>query len=191
MTDFKQDLSIPKVFISDASGEVFLNCKVCNRDLMSGDIPYSVEKAKRKMPDKGPDITLFEIAVCMHCAQKQAQKMSKASRLFMEQTLVSEKSKHKKQAMWDGNWQESWDKQCFYDENPIQDNEEYHVVGQFLGGQILNGFPPFVIGYDMLEYINENLSAETKEELDDFGNKYLGTDPKLALLLKDTRVLIV
>ena len=76
------NLDIPKDFYSDSDEQPFRACKVCDCDLSEGNIPYSIEKAFKRV-DEDTDITLFEIAICMHCAEKQSEKMSEESRAYI------------------------------------------------------------------------------------------------------------
>ena len=43
----------------------------------------------------------------------------------------------------------------------------------------------------MIEHIQENLSLETKEEMDNFGRQFLGPDPSLKALLEDYQFVMV
>lgn len=176
--------TIPTSFHSDATGQPFTNCKVCAIDLTTSGVPYTIEKAFRKQHD-GSTITLFELAICIPCARKQASKMSKESQSFLQQTLLTEDVLAKRQNLWNSNWQDTWKENCLFSENQLNDNEEYHVVGHFQNGEVIEGQVPFMIGQEMLEYLQEHLSKETKEEFDDFGKKHLGPDPTLSKLLEE------
>lgn len=176
--------TIPKAFHSDASASPFTNCKVCDIDLLESQIPYTIEKAFRKQHD-GTIITLFELAICIPCARKQAAKMSAESQSFLQQTLMREDVLRKRQELWEENWQTKWDSQCLFSDKQLNELEEYHVVGHFQGNEVVQGQVPFIIGQNMLEYLQEHLSKETKEEFDDFGRQHLGPDPTLAKLLEE------
>lgn len=182
--------NVPQDFYSDSDKEPFRECKVCELDLSDGKTPYSIEKAFKKTPE-GEDLTLFELAICIPCAQKQAQKMSEDSRNFIEETMMTDRFFKRRQQMWKNGWQERWNKECIFSGKSLSLNEEYHVVGHFQGNEVLKGQPPFVIGPEMIAYIQENLSAETKGEMDDFGGQFLGPDPKIAELLEDYQFVMV
>ena len=70
---------MPEDFYSDGDDKPFLNCKVCERELNGSGVPYTIEKAYKRTQE-GEDVTLFEVAICIPCAEKQAQKMSKEYR---------------------------------------------------------------------------------------------------------------
>lgn len=182
--------NIPKDFYSDSDEKPFRECKVCKQDLTDGKTPYSIEKAYKKTTE-GEDLTLFELAICIPCAQKQGEKMSKESRKFIEQTMMTERFFNRRNELWKNGWEEHWNKECIFSGKTLSNNEEYHVVGHFQGDEVLKGQPPFVIGPEMISYIQENLSPETKEEMDDFGGQFLGPDPKIAELLEDYQFVMV
>lgn len=183
-------LQIPPIFNSDAEAAPFVNCKVCDRDLLKGDVPYSIEKAIRRVDD-AQDITIFELAICMPCAEKQAEKMSKESKAYMEKMLGGNNFVQKRMDLWKKGWEQHWKERCLFSGEAVQLNDEYHVVGHFQGGKIIPQMAPFVLGNKYIEEVQENLSTETKEEMDRFGKQFLGPDPSLKALLKDYQFVMV
>lgn len=184
------NLEIPDDFHSDVDEEPFIECKVCHRDLNKGDVPYSIEKAFKRV-DEERDITLFEIAICMPCAQKQSQNMSKESQEYMMRVMGNSSFVEKRQGLWETDWRHHWKSSCIFSDEGIHLNDEYHIVGHFQGSKIIQNMAPFVIGQDFLEKIQENLSAETKDEMDRFGEQFLGPDPTIRALLKDHQMIFV
>jgi hypothetical protein len=48
------------------------------------------------------------------------------------------------------------------------------------------------MGQTLINYLQENISAETKEEWDNFGREFLGpTNPELKMLLEDYQYTLV
>lgn len=184
------NLEIPKDFHSDTDKKPFTECKVCERDLTNSEMPYSIEKAFKRV-DNERDITLFEVAICMECAEKQAEKMSKESRAYMTKMLNGSGFMKKRYQQWDSDWRESWKESCIFSEEGINLNDEYHIVGHFQHGKLIPHMTPFVMGQSYIEEIQENLSQETKEEMDRFGEQFLGPDPSIKALLKDYQFMIV
>jgi len=182
--------SIPHSFHSDSDEKPFTMCKVCSKDLTKGDVPYSIEKAFKKT-EEGEDLTLFELAICVPCAEKQSKKMSAASRAFIQETMMTQTFFERRSSNWENNWKDTWNKKCIFSDREVQNNEEYHIVGHFVGDRVIQGQTPFVLGPEILEYIQEHLSPETKEELDNFGNQFLGPDPRIAALLEDYQFVMV
>jgi len=184
-----QDSSIPNDFHSDSDEQPFSACKVCSAAL-NNDTTYVIEKAYKRLPD-GEDVTLFELAICITCAEKQANKMSAESRKTIERLMGSQEFFEKRQERWFNNWRSDWTDRCIFSDDEIKANDEYHIVGHFKGKEILPHQTPFVIGQKMLERMQEELSFETKEELDNFGRQFLGPDPRLKLLLEDYQFVMV
>lgn len=184
------NLDIPNDFNSDSDDQPFIACKVCDRDLTDNQTPYSIEKAYKRVAE-GNDVTLFEVAICMPCAEKQSEKMSKESKAYIMKMMGGAEFLQKRQNRWDKNWREDWKSACLFSDEEIKLNDEYHIVGQFQGGKIIPTMTPFVIGQSYIEEIQENLSKETKEEMDRFGEQFLGPDPALRALLKDHQFVMV
>ncbi len=184
------NLDIPNDFYSDVDDQPFLECKVCQRSLTKGDVPYSIEKAYKRV-DEERDITLFEIAICMPCAEKQSQNMSQESQEYMMQIMGNASFLEKRHQLWQKDWREHWKSSCIFSDQGIHLNDEYHIVGHFQGNKIIQNMAPFVIGQDFIEQIQENLSAETKDEMNGFGEQFLGPDPTLRALLGDHQMVFV
>ncbi|MDX1653096.1 MAG: hypothetical protein R3277_11420 [Brumimicrobium sp.] len=183
-------LEIPSDFHSDSDEKPFVRCKVCDRDLIEDQVPYTIEKAFKRTAE-GEDVTLFELAICIPCAEKQSEKMSKESRDFLARALQGGDFFQKRQAMWNTKWRHDWKERCIFSDNEVSLNDEYHIVGHFQGNEIIPFQTPFIIGQEMIEYIQENLSLETKEEMDNFGKQFLGPDPSLKSLLENYQFVMV
>lgn len=184
------NLEIPNDFFSDVDDKPFIECKVCQRDLTNGDVPYSIEKAYKRV-DNERDITLFEIAICIPCAQKQSENMSKESQAYLMNIMGNSSFLEKRSHLWETDWRKDWKSSCIFSDEGIHLNDEYHIVGHFQGNKIIQNMAPFVIGQDFIEKIQENLSAETKDEMNRFGEQFLGPDPTLRALLSDHQIVFI
>ena len=179
---------MPTNFYSDSDDKPFKQCKVCDIDLKDAGA-YTIEKAYKRTTE-GEDVTLFEIAICMSCAEKQSQKMSQESRDYLARIMGDQGFFEKRQSLWD-NWKEEWNSKCLFSGEGVSDNDEYHIVGHFQDGNLLPQQAPFLIGQKMIEQIQENLSAETKEEMDRFGDQFLGPDPTIRALMEDSQFVFI
>ena len=112
--------------------------------------------------------------------------MSKDSRAYLASVMGNQDFFEKRQQLWD-NWEEEWKSNCIFSDKPVQENDEYHIVGHFQNGELLPQQAPFLIGQDMIEMIQENLSQETKDEMDRFGQHFLGPDPTIKALMEDSQ----
>lgn len=184
------NLDIPKAFYSDTDDQPFHECKVCGNALDNDDVPYTIEKAYKRVSE-GEDVTLFEIAICIPCAEAQSKKMSEESRAYMMRKMSENGFMEKREALWNSDWKNRWNAKCLFTNNEVKVNEEYHIVGHFLNGKIIEHAAPFVLGNQFIEDIQENLSLETKEEMDRFGEQFLGPDPALRALLKEHQFVMI
>ncbi len=180
---------MPEDFYSDTEEKPFVNCKVCEQELTGTGVPYTIEKAFKRTAD-GEDVTLFEVAICIPCAEKQSRKMSKESRDYLASVMGDQGFFQKRQKLWE-NWQEEWKSSCIFSGNEVKENDEYHIVGHFQDGELLPQQAPFMIGQAMIEEIQENLSFETKEEMDRFGEQFLGPDPTIKALMEDSQFVLI
>jgi len=186
------DNRIPKEFYSDETGEAFTHCVMCKTDLTHSNVPYAIEKAMKRLED-GRVVTLFEMAICMNCGQQMHEKLSDRSRKVMEEYFLEIELPQKRMAvMNDESWEDKWDKVCLVTGKSIDSAKEYNLIGNFVNGKKIAQLPPLAINGDVLEVIQEKLSPESREELDDFRDTYLGpSDPQLKALLSETQLIFI
>lgn len=183
--------AIPIQLYSDESGQPFQCCILCGDELLSGKVPYAVEKAMKRMED-GRVVTLFELAICMPCGQSMHNRMSKHSRKVMEAYFVEIGMLEKRMALASEDWQANWSAHCVITNKPIEELSEFHLIGNFLGTEPLQGTPHIALNSAILEQVQEDLSPETREELDNFRDTFLGpTDPEIRRLLAETTAILV
>lgn len=183
---------IPKEFFSDETGEAFTHCVMCNIDLTQSNVPYAIEKAMKRLDD-GRVVTLFEMAICMNCGQQMHEKLSTSSRKVMEEYFLEIELPQKRMAVVnDETWEDTWKDKCLVTGKSIDSAKEFNLIGNFLNGSMIEQLPPLAINGEVLEVIQEKLSPETREELDDFRDTYLGpSDPQLRALLSETQLIFI
>ena len=184
--------TIPNHFYSDETGKPFTNCVMCEIDLYANKIPYAIEKAMKRMDD-GRVVTLFEMAICMNCGQQMHERLSTHSKQVMEDYFMKiELPQKRMKSAQNEEWKSTWDSQCLVSGKPIQQFSEFNLMGNFIGGNVIKKLPPMSISAEVLETIQDKLSPESKEELDDFRNTYLGpSDPQLKALLSETQLIFI
>ncbi|MEO9258319.1 MAG: hypothetical protein ABI207_08055 [Crocinitomicaceae bacterium] len=183
--------NIPKAFLSDSTREELRNCVMCDIDVYEHQIHYAIEKSFKRL-ENDQQVTLYEMLICEPCAIKMNEKMSVHSRQMIIDLFNKNKIQEKRIALSQEKWEEKWDKTCMFTGNETLKAKEYNIIGHFVGGKVLPGNPPFVIGEEILTSLQENLSLETKEELDNFRDEFLGPeDPILRILLQDATFVIV
>lgn len=182
---------IPNEFMSDETGEHFSNCVMCATDLMATRIPYAIEKAYKRLAD-GSLVTLFEMAICMPCGQKMNERMSTDSKKVMEQYFSEIHLMEKRMRLAQEDWKDKWNHSCIINGERIDSAQEFNLIGNFVADEPIQGLPPMAISTAVLEVLQEQLSPQTREELDDFRDTYLGpSDPELRALLSETHVVFV
>lgn len=187
-----KDNSIPIEFYSDETGEPFTHCVMCSTNLSESNVPYAIEKAMKRLDD-GRLVTLFEMAICMNCGQQMHEKLSETSKKVMEKYFLEIEFPQKRmEASNNENWGDAWSKKCLITQTSIESTNEFNLMGNFLNGKVIDQLPPVAISSEILETIQDQLSPETREELDDFRDTYLGpSDPQLRALLSETQLIFI
>jgi len=181
---------IPPVFYSEEKESIFRSCTFCQKELIQSNSHYFVEKAFKSYPVKGVKDIIFEYAICASCHQQMHSQLSESSRkainnFFQEnrkpQILTSEQS-------YDPN---NYLKYCSLSNAKTQELEEYQIIGEFQGDKIILSGLPIVLSGAIMDEVQELLSPETKEELDDFMDQITDLPPDLKKLFKEDKVLII
>lgn len=191
MRNYRTD--IPKQLYSDLTDKAFSNCVMCDAELIHSNSQYLIEKAFKRAPD-GSLYTIFEFAICMTCAQKTQNQMSRESlaniqRYFTENSdlLARSEEKFDKEDMSF----ESWIDTCVLSNQKIDECEEFQVLATCQGDKMDMGLFPYALSGLEAEKMQELLSAKTKEELDDFTNNHLDLPPELKMLLEGSRSVVL
>lgn len=176
----------PADFNSDETNEPFKACLICSEDLLNSGVPYSIEKAKKVLED-GDEVTLYEMAICMPCAEQMNKRVSAHSKQVMEAFFEEIGLMEHRQNMSIGDDPEAWKARCMLSAKPKSEIKEYNIVAQMVNGRMMFGMPPMLIDLKVMEPLQEKLSPETKEEFDNFRDEFLSpSDPELRALLADT-----
>ena len=175
---------IPKVFHQDGEGSSFEYCTFCEERLT--DIgPYLIEKSMKVNRETGRHYTLYEYAICGNCSRKKMEAMSKESvaniQRYMSENLTVQSLESK--AI---NYEEKI-KTCPITGKAINELDEYNLVGQFIGNQMILGQFPMAVDATIGEGMQDLLSEQTKKEFDDFMDTVNGIPPELRSLFKTKR----
>lgn len=186
-------IEIPKVFHSTMSNKPFSECIMCQKGLHNPETHYFVEKAIRKYPNGLTD-TIFEYAICMECSIKVRDTLSKESMQRIDEYFSN---KFDLMSRWN-NFAENenykfnnWVSNCIITGKSVDELEEYQIYAHCEGQYMLFSLMPYIISSEVIEEVHGLLSAHTKEELDNFMDKYLGPDPEVKKLLKDHRPVFI
>ena len=182
---------IPEQFFEDETEEPFKKCIMCQKSL-TGDVEYMVEKAIRRYPDLETEEVQFELAVCIDCSSKMRNQLSKESlqniQQYFQQQMTSGQPPERVFDFDSGtilNWQEN----CLFKNISRAEMTEYHMYGHFVGDKMTFGMFPYILSGKAIEEMQELLSKETKDEMDDFIDTYFGLPPELKDIFKDNPIL--
>lgn len=184
---------IPNILKSDLTDKPFENCLLCNIDLMESQIPYMVEKAFKRAPD-GSLYTIFEFAICMGCAQKTQDQLSRESLAKIQKYFSDRNDLFKRnEEMFDEEKTEfeDWTNECILSGKKISECDEFQILATCQGNQMEMGMFPYAISGEEAENMQELLSEKTRDELDDFMNTHLDLPPELKMLLEESSTLVL
>lgn len=178
---------IPKDFHQDGEGKPFHVCTFCGKDLVNSGAPYMIEKSYKKVPQEEKALTVFEYAICMDCNIEKMNAMSKESvekiqAYMQEHILVFNEMASEAPKPFDEKT-----KECVVTGKQVKDLDEYNLVGQFVGDKMITREFPVIISAEIGEEIQNLLSAQTRDELDNFMDTVNGVPPELKELFKSSR----
>jgi len=181
-------ISIPKIFHSDLTDEPLVNCVSCDRDLLHGQEPYVIEKAFRYYPEYEISNTIFEYIMCIPCAKKMHESMSKESIQKIQAYFQSVDLISRSQEMWKehGNDFDAWISNCIIKESPRQNQEEYQICAQCIGDKVVFDMLPYMLSFEASDEISGLLSNKTLDEYDRFVDDNFGLPPAFKKALKDS-----
>lgn len=166
---------------------------MCQKDLHANGTHYFIEKAIRRYPNNSTD-TIFEYAICIECSMKVRDTLSKESMQRMDEFFSN---KLDLMARWDSfndkqNYNiNDWVNNCIVTGKSVDELDEYQIYAHCESNYMLFSLMPYIISIEVIEEAHGLLSEKTKEELDNFMDKYLGPDPFVKNLLKDHRPIFI
>lgn len=178
---------IPTIFKSFINEKEIENCVACGKYLLNSGTQYFIEKAV-----KNGEVEV-EYAMCIDCIQEMRKSMSEES-LERTQDYMSGKIDL-----------EEWNSRIFEDGDPTVDKclngcvvtgvpmselSEYQMYGHFDGKHMVYSVMPYIISFEVLDGMQELLSAKTKEELDRFMDEHFGLPPEWRAILKKDIILL-
>ena len=181
MADEQGYTEIPEIFHSFHNEGPFTRCIECDRNLLEDDCEYVIEKAIRNYPDYQTSDTIFDYAICMDCAEKIHQELSKEStqniqKFFSERLDIGRRSQRIEQA--NGNVGQLI-ANCMITDEPKNTSREYQVFAHCKGNRINMSNPPYMLSGEVLAELAELLSEKTRDDLNGFFNKHFSPDPSL------------
>jgi len=177
--------NIDRMFYPFESDEPFKNCTICDCSLFDNETPYLIEKAI-----KGNDV-IFEIAICMRCAQSMHSSLSKESiskiQAFMGDKLVANPKINLDQPISKNI--SDYIATCKITGKRIDPQKEFQIYAECVGNKMFWHNMPYALGPEAIEQMQELLSTQTREELDNFMGE-VGIPPELREIFKSRPVLV-
>jgi hypothetical protein len=153
-----------------------------------------IEKSMVGYKDYDTQDTIFEYAICSHCAMQMESELSHESldnlrKYFGQLTNLAER---RQKLLADNKLNvEPWIGECIIKGTPRNELAEYNICCQCEGKYMVFSYLPYMIGSEAMEEMNELLSKQTIGEIDDFVDEHFGLPPELKELLKEKPAILV
>ncbi len=151
-----------------------VHCNICNKQIIDEE-PHVTEKAWKKYGEFGWSV-IFELTLCVRCMQDKQQHISKESRERIQQyiALNQPSSPHSNE-------------RCNFTGKAFSECE-------FVQGAMMvdsNRSTIVLMSDEAIEMLQDQLSTETKEELDRFAQEQLGPPGAWKDLFSPTRPVLI
>jgi hypothetical protein len=190
----KEYIPVPKTFHSFATGKPFDRCVVCEKYLPENGTQYVIEKAIKKYPGFGAHDVLYEYAMCIGCCTRMRETLSGESLAVIDQYFgarVNLAERRTRMLRTAGLNVETWLSHCLLTGTPGEDLSEYQIYAHCDGPDLLFSYLPYMISARALSDLSDQISAETKDILDDFIDEHFGLPPELKQLLKTRKSVLL
>ena len=179
---------IPPVFHSYSEERTFQQCISCNVYLLSTDTEYLIEKAFRRYPGFDTQDVIFEYAMCLRCAERMRQELSRESMRNIQQFFdqrVDFYGRRQEMLYEYGLNSDAWLDRCIVTGKPRAELQEYQIYGHCRGDRFLFSYLPYMISDEAVDAMTGLLSEKTKGEIDGFIDDNFGLPPELKQPIKD------
>ena len=171
----KSRADIPATFKTFVSEEYFQNCISCNKYLLKGKTQYVIEKAVKN------NNVEFEYAMCLDCAEKMRENLSDISlerigKYFENHVDLFDKRNYFLEQKF--TTVDDYLSTCLINGTNISSLDEYQIFAYCEDDKLLLSYFPYMISHRAIEEMQELLSAQTKDELDDFTKRHFDLPPE-------------
>ncbi|MDW3196967.1 MAG: hypothetical protein R8G66_31610 [Cytophagales bacterium] len=171
--------SIPPLFYSFESDDLFKKCIECERPL-DDDCDYVIEKAFRNYPGYKAKDVIFDYALCMNCALEIRESFSKKSLEAMDQYFAQHTQSRIVLVDEEGNFNvDECLSSCLVKGTKVTDLTEYQIYAHCRGKQLSSQIPPYMVSNEAVDDMLPLLSNETQDILNGFFNKHFSPDPSI------------
>jgi len=187
-------IDIPRRFYSDVTDKPFDHCEICGKQLLQNEEPYVIEKAMKNYTGHDFSSTIYEFAICINCHGTMQKSMSAESLQNLQNhysnVMASKGNQPLMIDMRSFNMDE-WLSKCFFKGGEISKMDEYQIVGQFKGTQLVMNTPPIIIGEEAMKEMAALLSDKTTDEMNGFRDKFLGPSPEMEELINGKKLILL
>lgn len=183
--------AIPKIF-QKSDGGLLDACIMCNQNLHSPAQDYLIEKALRVYSELKKTEVIFEYAICFACAEAMRNELSTESKQRIEAYFAERVNPEQRLNMLHPKRAplKQWISNCLINQSSIKKATEYSVYAHAYGKKMVYDFFPYAISGEVMEEVNELLSAHSRQVLDDFIGNHFSGPPEVAEILKRRPVLV-
>lgn len=171
--------SIPPLFYSFESDDLFNKCIECEREL-DENCDYVIEKAIKTYPGYKAKDVIFDYALCVNCAMRIRESFSKKSLQALDQYFSSNSSN--RIVILDENGEYNVDEclnSCMVKGTKAAELTEYQIYAYCRGKSLNKEIPPYLVSSEAVDEVLPLLSNETQDILDGFFNKHFSPDPSI------------
>lgn len=185
---FEDEVEMPTELLNE-EGKLFENCKQCGAGLQNPPKPYTLEKVYKRYPNTDKPQVLFEYAVCDDCSEEIREEFSKESmqnmQMYFLEHLADRTAEIEEQSLKEKLGQ------CLLKNTPLNEEQEYAIVARANGSKLLKSHYPFAIGVTAMDELQELLSEQTRDLLDDFVNRNFTGPPEFETVPVDGKWVLV
>lgn len=164
--------AIPEELYSYNTGQPFDKCSDCGRELIKSGELYVIEKAFRQYDGYSAKDVVFEVAICMHCAERIKDELSEESvanmMLFFEEMMANGQQLPQGDTL----------SQCVVTGRKKAELPGYQINALCQGGQLSPLQPPYLVSTAVLDEMNDVLSDSTRDFLEGYSQKFVGPTPE-------------
>jgi len=187
-------IKISKEFYSKLTDKPFDKCTFCDKELLESNEDYLIEKVIKQYKSLGSEDVLVEYAICLDCVEESMKTLSDESRQYIEKFFFEEHvidgSNFTKMMSENFNI-EQWTEKCVFTGNLKKDLEEYNLIAQCRGDDLIFMVTPYIIDGRIFEKLFSNLSEKTKKDYGRFMDKVTDPPPEFKEILKDRPLILI
>jgi len=181
---------IPPLLFSEATGQPFKNCSVCNNPL---DDTYRIFKTFSRPSLDETAILLIEMAICEGCQRTYDNEVSKETK----EKIQALQDTHTELAVGTiidldilFNKEKTQEKYiCKYSKKPMEALKEFEISAFLAGDKLISRID--VLGEEGIAAYQDCISEETQGYMDDFFNNLLDLPPEIKELLQNKGVILI